>query len=67
MEQRNYFKEGSLLERFSPNEETLTFEVRNLRTTEGEALEVARHPKQMLMMDAPFSMTPYDILRKVQS
>ncbi|MGM0436455.1 MAG: U32 family peptidase C-terminal domain-containing protein, partial [Bacillota bacterium] len=66
-EQRNYFEEGDMLERFSPSGEALTFQVRNLQTKDGEKVAVARHPKQMLTMDAPFEMGPYDILRKVQS
>jgi len=66
-EQRNYFAEGDMLERFSPSGEALTFQVRNMKTIDGEKVAVARHPKQMLTMDAPFEMGPYDILRKVQS
>ncbi len=65
VEQRNYFEEGDYLERFSPSSETLTFAVSKMASEEGLKVAVARHPKQRIWVEAPFEMSPYDILRKV--
>ncbi len=64
IEQRNYFEAGDTLEIFTPRFEPVLFKVDSLRDEEGETIDVARHPKQRLIIDAPFEMKPFDILRK---
>lgn len=66
IEQRNYFKEGDLLEVFSPHFDPLTFRVEHMVDDKGEPLEVARHPKQLIQFKIPFTVSALDILRKIK-
>ncbi len=64
IEQRNNFKEGEDVEIFHPSGLVEPFKVVGLTTENGEALEVARHPKQIVKMKVPFKVEPYAMLRK---
>lgn len=48
LEQRNYFKKGDLVEVFGPNIETFSFVIPDIYDEEGNLLEVARHPRQII-------------------
>lgn len=65
IEQRNYFEEGDLIEIFSPNFQATSFIAKNMTSEDGEALDVARHPKQIIKLKVPFPVSPYDMVRKV--
>jgi putative protease len=65
IEQRNYFEDGDLIEIFSPNFQATSFIAKNMTTEDGEALDVARHPKQIIKLKVPFPVSPYDMVRKV--
>jgi putative protease len=66
IEQRNHFTNGQAVEVFSPNFEPLKFIVDNITDIEGNKLEVAKHPKQLIKMFIPFKVQPYDMLRKIK-
>ncbi len=66
IQQRNHFKVGELIEVLSPNFEPVSFIVEELKTIEGEKVDVARHPKEVLYMPSPIPLSPYDILRKAR-
>lgn len=66
IEQRNHFLPGDEIEVFSPNFNHLQFKVEEIKDTEGNILDAARHPKQMLKLFIPFKVSKYDMLRKVK-
>lgn len=66
IEQRNYFAPGDEIEVFSPNFPPLHFKVEEIKDTDGNILDAARHPKQMIQLFIPFTVSKYDMLRKVK-
>lgn len=63
LEQRNYFKPGDKVEIFGPNIETFSFIVPDIYDEEGNQLEVARHPKQIIKFKLAKEVYPDDIMR----
>lgn len=61
--QRNYFKKGDLVEMFGPNIKTTSFRVPDIYDEEGNLLEVARHPKQIIKFKLDTEVYPDDIMR----
>ncbi len=66
IEQRNYFLPEEEVEVLSPNFRPLHFKVEDIKDTDGNALDAARHPKQLLKIFIPFKVSKYDMLRKVK-
>ncbi len=65
VEQRNYFKDGDLVEVFSPNFQPTAFMVENMKDADtGEPLAVARHPQQRIEISIPLPVSSYDMMRK---
>jgi putative protease len=64
IQQRNYFKVGQEIEFFGPKGTRFKQEVQSLRTEEGEAVEAARHPMQILIMKVEQPVEKMDMLRK---
>ena len=67
IEQRNYFVPGDEVEVFSPNLEPLKFKVEEIKDEEGNILDAARHPKQVLKIFIPFKVSKYDMIRKIKT
>jgi len=65
IEQRNYFKLGYQLEAYLPNGQVLPFELTSLTDEDGNSLDIARHPRQVLKIKVPFDVVPYTLLRKL--
>ncbi len=65
VEQRNHFELNQDVEVFSPHYESLKFKVDFMQDEEGEDLTIAKHPKQRLRIKIPFSVKPFDMLRKI--
>ena len=63
LEQRNYFKVGDTLEFFGPKLKNTLLQVEEFTDSEGNALDVARHPKQVLKMKVPFEVRYADMVR----
>ena len=63
LEQRNYFKIGDTLEFFGPNLKNTLYKVEEFTDADGNNLEVARHPKQVLKMKVPFELQYADMVR----
>ena len=61
--QRNYFKPGDTVEMFGPNIETFAFQVPTIYDEEGNMLEVARHPKEIIKFKLEREVYPNDIMR----
>ena len=64
IEQRNHFVSGEKVEMVGPKD-THTFVMGDIRDLDGNLLDAARHPKQILKIELPFKVQPYDMLRKV--
>ena len=65
IEQRNHFKPGQEVEFFGPKIATTLHTISEIRDEQGEILDAARHPKQLVQIEVPFAVNPYDMMRKV--
>ena len=63
LEQRNYFKPGDSVEVFGPNIKTFDFIVPDIYDEEGNSLEVARHPRQIIKFVLDKKVYENDIMR----
>ncbi|MGI6161375.1 MAG: peptidase U32 family protein [Christensenellales bacterium] len=63
-EQRNRFFRGDELELLRPGKEAAAFVASDLTDIDGNPLESAPHPQQMLKIGCPFEAEPLDIIRK---
>ena len=61
--QRNYFKLGDTIEVFGPNIETFTFELKEMYDEEGNKIEIANHPEQIIRIKLDTKVYKDDILR----
>ena len=64
IEQRNKFSVGEEIEVMKPNGENLAVVVKSIRDAEGNEVESAPHPKQVLYIDVGQPLTTFDILRR---
>lgn len=63
IEQRNYFKVGDEVEIFGPNTELFKIKINEIMDEEGNKIDVARHPKQILKIKIDKNVNKYDIMR----
>ena len=63
LSQRNYFKTGDEVEIFGPNTETFSFKVPILYNEEGESIDVARHPEEIIRFKLDKKVCKDDIMR----
>lgn len=64
IEQRNKFSVGEEIEVMKPDGENLTVTVKRIMDEEGNDMEAAPHPKQVLYIDLGQPLALYDILRR---
>lgn len=64
LEQRNYFKPGDTIEFFGPDIETFKMEVGQLWDEDGNELDVARHPLQIIQFKVDRPLSSYNMMRK---
>ncbi|MEG0439606.1 peptidase U32 family protein [Solibacillus cecembensis] len=64
LEQRNHFKMGDTIEFFGPNMETFEQTVGQLWDEDGEELDVARHPLQIVKFKVEYPVSKLDMMRK---
>lgn len=64
IEQRNKFSVGEEIEVMKPDGQNLTVTVKRIVDEEGNEMESAPHPKQVLYIDLGQSLELYDILRR---
>lgn len=64
VEQRNNFGRGDRVEFFTPSGKTFIQEIEGLYTLEGEKMERAPHPQQLLVITTPHLLEPYTIMRR---
>jgi len=65
IQQRNRFVPGDYVEVFSPNFEPMKFKVDDIIDEDGNPVDAARHPLQILKVFIPFKVSKYDMLRKI--
>ena len=63
IEAKNVFTKGDILEVFGPEIDNKQFFAPELITDEGEVLETANHPTQILKMKVPFEVHKNDMIR----
>lgn len=63
VEQRNHFKPGQRVEFFGPTIPTSAHIIGDIRDETGAILDAARHPKQLVQIEVPFTVNPYDMMR----
>lgn len=64
IEQRNRFFKGDTIEIVGPEKETQTLVITEMINEEGESVDVAPHPKQLIRIPVNRPVKPYDMLRK---
>lgn len=63
IEQRNYFKKGDKVEFFGPDIEAFSFEIEDIYDKDGNLMEVARHPKEIVRFKLNTRVAKDDIMR----
>ncbi len=66
IEQRNKFSVGETIEVMKPNGENIEAEVLEILDEEGNRMESAPHPKQVLYINLGIRLEKYDILRRAE-
>ena len=64
--QKNKFSVGEVIEAMKPDGENIPLTVRGIWDAEGNPMESAPHPKQVLYVDVGQKLAKYDILRRNQ-
>ncbi len=65
IEQRNYFKLGDEIEVFNPDGSRFEFIITLMKDPDGELIDIARHPRQLITINSPFKIDSYAMIRKV--
>jgi len=63
VEERNFFKKGDVIEVISPTKEAVTLTIPDVYDEEGNLLEVARHPREIVKFKCDIEFSKYDMLR----
>ena len=61
--QKNYFKSGDLVEFISPDRDTFSFVIPNIYDIDGNELDCARHPEQIIRFKIDKEVCEYDMMR----
>jgi putative protease len=65
LQQRNYFEPGDILEILSPDKTLIQIKPKIIKDEEGNILDAARHPLQVLRIYCPIPLEDNSIVRKV--
>lgn len=63
LEQRNYFKNGDVVEFFGPETETFTYMVHTIVNENDEKIEVANHPNMIVKLPVDKPLHKWDMMR----
>ena len=64
IEQRNHFTKGESVEFFGPQFTHIDYTIETIYDKDMTEIDVARHPRQILYIKLPFTVKPFDIMRK---
>ena len=62
-EQRNFFKVGDIINIFGPNKESFNIKVEYIKNENGEMIDAARHPQEILRIPCDKIVQKYDLMR----
>lgn len=63
IEQRNYFKPGDKVTVFGPNIKDYSFVIKSLTDEEGNTIDAARHPREIVKINCEQKVSKNDLLR----
>jgi putative protease len=63
LEQRNYFKIGDIVEIFGPNKETIELTIKEMYDEDMTPLDIARHPRQIIIIPLEKKVDKWDLIR----
>lgn len=66
IEQRNRFFKGDTIEVVGPREEVYEGVIEDMWDTDGNPIDVAPHPQQLVKVRIDYPLKPYDLLRKIR-
>ena len=62
-EQRNFFKPGDTINIFGPNKKSFNLKVKYIKNEDGEVVDAARHPQEILRIPCDIKVDRYDLMR----
>ena len=63
LEQRNYFEKGDIVNIFGPKKESFNIKVDYIKNENGDLVDAARHPQEILRIPCDKKVEKYDIIR----
>ena len=63
LEERNYFSVGDIVNIFGPKKESFNLKIEYIKNEEGEYIDRARHPKEILRVPCDKEVSNYDLIR----
>lgn len=63
LEERNTFKVGDEVQFFGPNHETFNYVIKELYNEDGEKIDVARHPREIIKFKLDKKVDKFDMMR----
>ena len=63
LEERNFFKEGTVVEFFGPNKEATTFTIGEIKNEKDEVVDAARHPREIVKFKCDLPLEKNDMMR----
>jgi len=63
LEERNYFSVGDIVNIFGPKKESFNLKIEYIKNEEGEYIDRARHPKEILRVPCNKEVSNYDLIR----
>ncbi len=62
-EQRNYFEDGDEINIFGPKKDSFNLKVKYIKNEDGELVDAARHPQEVLRIPCDVKVEEYDLMR----
>lgn len=63
LEERNYFSKGDKINIFGPNNRNISLEVKYIKNEDGELVENANHPREILRIPSDIKVNKNDLIR----
>ena len=63
LEQRNFFKVGDSINIFGPKKEAFSIDVKYIKNEDGEEVDAARHPQEILRIPCDKKVDKFDLIR----
>lgn len=63
LEQRNLFNKGDIVNIFGPNKDSFNIKIEYIKDIDGNFIDIARHPKEILRIPCNIKVDKYDLIR----